>query len=262
MKRLLLIPLLFEACTATPNPKSGPTPSSPDELARKLSKAEGVTAEMILAAHPLSETTLLDPLMDYLAATHPLSGTPQFLAVQYVANAARHGQMKALDFLSRLVEDASPPLRREVEIELAIIAGKVTPKSWRAWYLQNAQRRRWHWLKDAMGEKIGEPFDVTNRAHLDRLIACLHPDEMLEPEFSFLEPLLGRRFGYVWSRDVPPGSCTQDLDASNARALETLRAWWSENARYAWYDPRSASWDVNAEARDRGTPVDPKTGKP
>jgi acylphosphatase len=230
-------------------------------LATAIAKSRGVTPGVLRAAATLTDTVMAEPMLSWIGGTRELADAPgRDLALRYLGRAVRRGRMDILHFLT--LAEGSPELLRGINEELAIAAGKLTYPNWRGWYLDVAKKKRWDWLAEAQSIHLQEPFDPSNRAHVDRIIAGMRAGDELEPEFALLEPLLSRRFNYVSPRDVfEPGRSLEELNEANARALETLQAWWRENGPFAWHDARDGRWAINEEARAAGTPVDPKTGR-
>jgi len=230
-------------------------------LTAALLTSKDVTPEMLRSLAAITDLEALDAMTMWLGATRSEERVPgRDIAVRYLGRAARHGRVDAINILT-LIEGA-PELAKLISDELTVVAGRITVRNWRGWYLDVAKKKRWEWLAEAMSYHLTEAFDATNRAHIDRIVGRMIAGEELEPEFALLEPLLGRRFGYVSPRDVfDPERPASELAEANARAVDTLQAWWRENSPYAWYDARSGRWEVNVDARAAGTPVDPKTGE-
>jgi len=226
-----------------------------------LGKSEGVTREVVQSAASMTEIEAIEPMMQYVGGTRERPEAPgRDIAMRYLGRAARKGRMEIVDFFTRLADACVPALRTMIEEEMRAVAGGVTVRNWRGWYLANARRRRWEWLADAAAYTLGKPFDPSDVAHVSRLIEAA--DREPEPAFALLEPLLARRFGFVPPRDVfdPEADLPAAADAA-AAAVATLKAWWKENAPYSWYDAKTGRWEVNEDARSARTPVDPKTGE-
>ncbi len=226
-----------------------------------LLKSTAITAPVVRHAAAMTEFEALEAMMIYVSRTVTRdTAAGRDVAFRYLGRAARRGRSEALDFLSRLVDIDTPECAKLARAELHVAAGNITPRTWRGWYLSHAKKSRNEWITEAVAYSIGGAFDPSQRADVERLIDWMHADAELEPEFVLLEPLLGRRFGYVSPRDVFTDS--PELAAENAVALDRLKKWWHENRSYMWYDASVGRWELNGQARDEGKPVDPATGVP
>ncbi|MBI2933254.1 MAG: hypothetical protein HYY16_16540 [Planctomycetes bacterium] len=211
-----------------------------DPLLKAIGDAEGVTEGMLRTAAARTRDEATEAMTRYLTRERVSGSDARQIAVRYLGRAARIGRPDALDFLTRLIPAADESLARAIDEELALLAGKVATGNWRGWYLAHAAKTRWGWLAEAAGGWLGEPFDPANRAHIDKVLAGLDPRQELEPEFSLLEPLLGRRFGYVSPRyafaesEIPPPE----------EAVKRIRDWWTENGPRARYDQGTGRWEL------------------
>ncbi|MBI4563946.1 MAG: hypothetical protein HY716_04535 [Planctomycetes bacterium] len=232
-------------------------------LHRALAAGE-VSPGLVTAAATMTEDQSTAPLMR-LVARLPATDHPEWadIAIRYLGRAARHGRRDALEFLLACTTSDRPALAEKAGRELSLLAGRVVPRSWRAWWLDRASGTRWEWLIETFSLALGKKLDPTDRSHLGELVARLTEAEDMEPEFWFLERALGRRFGYrsprdAFDPDVPPVAVIE----RNKGAIATIKSWWRENEDYLYYHPAAEQFVLHEEARRQGLPVDPRTGRP
>ena len=223
-----------------------------------------VTPEMITAAGALTNTEALEAMMRVVGKVSDETYSPERdLALQYIGRAARRGRRQAVEFLRACTQSSTPDLVAKASAELSLLAGRLEPKSWSAWWFDHNAETRQEWVVRSFPPVDGKPFDPTVRNHVAELVARLPRDVDVEPELWFLERILGRNFGYVSPRDVFDPDVNQgDLSASNGRAIATVREWWGENSPYLFFNAAMGQYEISEEARRIGVPADPKTGKP
>ncbi len=215
-----------------------------------------VTPGMVRAAGRMGESESLEALTRLIGKTAALESSPaRDEAIRYVGRAARRGRREAVEFLLSCATSGRRPIESSASAELALLAGRMTPPNWRAWWLDHAGGTRAQWIAEALALGQGGPLDLGDRAVVGRIVAAALDESDPEPEFHLLERLLGRDFGYVSPRD-------RFEDAPDAepgrRAKETLKAWWAENERYLAYDAAAGRYVLDEKARAAGTPVPPK----
>ena len=223
-----------------------------------------VTPEMIAAAGAMTDMEALEAMMRVVGKVAEDPTAPERdLALRYIGRAARRGRRQAVEFLRACTQSSTPDLVARASAELSLLAGRLEPKSWSAWWFDHNAESRQEWIVRSFPPVGGKPFDPTERDHIAELVARLPRDVDVEPELWFLEQVLGRKFGYVSPRDVfDPDMNFGDLSESNGRAIATVREWWREHAPFLYFNSATGRYEISEEAQRIGVPADPKTGKP
>jgi hypothetical protein len=223
-----------------------------------------VTPEIVAAAGAGTDVEAIEAMMTVVGRSIDADTAPERdLAIRYIGRAARRGRREAVEFLRACTQSSTIDLVEKASAELSLLAGRIAPKSWSAWWFDHSAGTRKDWLEQAFGEVGGRPFDPGERDHVGEIVGRLPQDADAEPELWYLEQVLGRRFGYVSPRDVfDPDVDLGELSAANGRALATAREWWSENSPYLFFNSATGRYEISEEARRIGVPVDPRTGKP